>query len=370
MASLLDFELSSFGSAGLMLESGKTEDAASSQTEAADLLQETGEDIKVIAARNTYVAEMMDFLYRKSSVAMNVFAAQKQLNFDTQFKKDIKAEEILTRQESLYHQAKQFGDDLFRVTRQGHFQSTARYMDKAVKSLKAGKLELAVQDMNRAEGAINVDKGEFSAVMVKLVRVPGLLPADLNHELELLLKVLDLSIDQQNLTRALWMTTDNPNQSLVQSQVDLLSQLNELVQVSDNHQMLASAHEHLSNVPALLKKTSKKEAYREQRRAESFMRGFVLEYAYTYVWLGRGNGKKKSPFSDPFKQDSNVEVKQMDKFDIFQKMAVQGDLPEDQQSEWEVLGKRERAALNENFARELPLEYRVLLKDYYESLAK
>ena len=60
----------------------------------------------------------------------------------------------------------------------------------------------------------------------------------------------------------------------------------------------------------------------------------------------------------------------MDKFQIFQKMAVQGDLPEDQQSEWEVLGRRERAALNENFARELPLEYRVLLKDYYESLAK
>jgi hypothetical protein len=35
-----------------------------------------------------------------------------------------------------------------------------------------------------------------------------------------------------------------------------------------------------------------------------------------------------------------------------------------------VLGKRDRAALNENFARELPLEYRAILKDYYERLAK
>ena len=38
--------------------------------------------------------------------------------------------------------------------------------------------------------------------------------------------------------------------------------------------------------------------------------------------------------------------------------------------EWEVLGRRDRAALNENFARELPLEYRAILKDYYEKLTK
>jgi len=35
-----------------------------------------------------------------------------------------------------------------------------------------------------------------------------------------------------------------------------------------------------------------------------------------------------------------------------------------------VLGRRDRAALNENFARELPLEYRAILKDYYERLAR
>jgi hypothetical protein len=35
-----------------------------------------------------------------------------------------------------------------------------------------------------------------------------------------------------------------------------------------------------------------------------------------------------------------------------------------------VLGRRDRAGLNENFARELPLEYRAILKDYYEQLTK
>jgi len=370
MQSLLEFSQSAFGSAAVLLEANKPAEAASSQTEASALLNETARDIKIIAARNSYVAEMMNFIYRKSTEAMIIFAAQKQLNYDAQFDNKIKPAEILKIQEALYRQAEKFGNDLYRVTKQGHFHSTERYMDKAVKLLKEGKREKALPDMNRAEGAINVDKGEFRAVMVKLVRVPGLQPKDLNEELKLLLEVLDLSIQQKVLTRALWLQNDKQNNALIQSQENLLSKLRELVNESENHQVLVATQEHLLKVPSLLKKSSREEAYREQRHAEGFMRGFILEYAYTYVWLGRGNGKKKSPYSDPFKEDSDIELKQLDKFDIFQKMAVKGDLPEDQHSEWEVLGRRDRAALNENFARELPLEYRVLLKNYYESLAK
>ena len=48
---------------------------------------------------------------------------------------------------------------------------------------------------------------------------------------------------------------------------------------------------------------------------------------------------------------------------------VEGEDPETGRSEREVLGRRDRAALNENFVRELPLEYREFLKDYYERLA-
>ncbi len=49
---------------------------------------------------------------------------------------------------------------------------------------------------------------------------------------------------------------------------------------------------------------------------------------------------------------------------------VSGETPKDQRTEWNVLGDRNRAALNQNFARELPLEYRGLLKNYYERLSK
>jgi hypothetical protein len=49
---------------------------------------------------------------------------------------------------------------------------------------------------------------------------------------------------------------------------------------------------------------------------------------------------------------------------------VSGETPKEKKSEWEILGNRNRAALNQNFARELPLEYRATLKNYYERVAK
>jgi len=49
---------------------------------------------------------------------------------------------------------------------------------------------------------------------------------------------------------------------------------------------------------------------------------------------------------------------------------VSGESPKDQRTGWKVLGDRNRAALNQNFARELPLEYRGLLKNYYQRVAE
>jgi hypothetical protein len=55
---------------------------------------------------------------------------------------------------------------------------------------------------------------------------------------------------------------------------------------------------------------------------------------------------------------------------LFLKTMPMGEAVERRESEWEPLSDRERAALNENFARELPLEYRDLLRRYHETLSK
>ncbi len=54
----------------------------------------------------------------------------------------------------------------------------------------------------------------------------------------------------------------------------------------------------------------------------------------------------------------------------FEKSPVMGKRPTDDKSTWVALSSEERDALSENFARELPREYRDMLKTYYEELSK
>ena len=49
---------------------------------------------------------------------------------------------------------------------------------------------------------------------------------------------------------------------------------------------------------------------------------------------------------------------------------VFGVAPEDDQATWQSLDDVDRAGLGENFSRELPREYRDMLKAYYEQLSK
>ena len=73
-------------------------------------------------------------------------------------------------------------------------------------------------------------------------------------------------------------------------------------------------------------------------------------------------GEPGPPSDDAEPEDSELQ--------IFLPGSLTGERPKGGRLEWEVLGRRDRAALNENFARELPLEYRAILKDYYERLTK
>lgn len=90
----------------------------------------------------------------------------------------------------------------------------------------------------------------------------------------------------------------------------------------------------------------------------------------------KGKGKKpdpegKEPSDAKPKKDPKVfkRSKEFKNRDMRFTSSRFGDDYERSDSEKDVLGKRERAALSENFARELPREYRELLKAYYETLS-
>jgi hypothetical protein len=129
------------------------------------------------------------------------------------------------------------------------------------------------------------------------------------------------------------------------------------------HLKLVAAKDELSKAAANAKASDRVKAVAGQDKAADTLRHFIVEYTLKFLKTAAGvSGGDTVPSIDFIEIDHEMM--------LFMPGAVSGKRPPDGKLEWEVLGRRERAALNENFARELPLEYRAILKDYYERLAK
>ena len=118
-------------------------------------------------------------------------------------------------------------------------------------------------------------------------------------------------------------------------------------------------------VAAALKAGKKDDASQAQKAADAKMRHYIIQWALilnTAIPPGSSSDilPPESETTDLYETDTAGFVSDF----------VSGEGPEDKESEWEILGERNRAALNQNFARELPLEYRATLKNYYERVAK
>jgi cell fate (sporulation/competence/biofilm development) regulator YlbF (YheA/YmcA/DUF963 family) len=130
------------------------------------------------------------------------------------------------------------------------------------------------------------------------------------------------------------------------------------------HPKLAAAQMHMAAAAAGLEKGDRAAAITSQSQTNDALRHFIVEYTLKYVMIPPPAGPQP-----PAPSEVDVLVEQVD-LPLFEPGALSGTKPKGGRLEWEVLGRRDRAALNENFARELPLEYRAILKDYYEKLTK
>lgn len=125
---------------------------------------------------------------------------------------------------------------------------------------------------------------------------------------------------------------------------------------------LEKAKSALAAAAAEAKAMDRVKSLESQKRAVVALRHFIAEYALKFYVEKPGPAPSDAP--------AEVAVESEDMMMLFLPGAVTGKKPADGRAEWEVLGRRERAALNENFARELPLEYRAILKNYYERLTQ
>ena len=130
--------------------------------------------------------------------------------------------------------------------------------------------------------------------------------------------------------------------------------------------MLETATTQLVAASTALGSSGRHEVRRHQKAALKTLRHFIIEQALILETAAPpAVAQDADPAADGEGSDSESDFSAGFIADF-----VSGETPKDQRTDWKVLGERNRAALNQNFARELPLEYRRLLKNYYERVAK
>ena len=139
----------------------------------------------------------------------------------------------------------------------------------------------------------------------------------------------------------------------------------ELTSPANLHLRLGAAQGHLAKAAAGAKASDRTKVVAEQKLAAASLRHFIAARALAFWTPPAGPGPPQPPGAggDEWVENNHDAI-------IFLPGVVSGKRPPDGKLDWEVLGKRDRAALNENFARELPLDYRAMLKDYYERLSR
>jgi hypothetical protein len=193
------------------------------------------------------------------------------------------------------------------------------------------------------------------------------LMAEVPDQANILLQALMLATEQRKLR---YQTRASPPRLITRfaaPQSVLQRKASDLVYEADYNPLIEEASKEMTAATKSLKESVRADAVRHQQLAEKALRRFILELALQMFELSE---EPMEPSDMPSMPSVLPVVMTMESLHLFSKTAVEGDLEKGGRSEWRVLGRRERAALNENFARELPLEYRGILKGYYEKLTE
>jgi hypothetical protein len=256
---------------------------------------------------------------------------------------------------------------LFHTGKEG-YGLAAVHMGKAMARLREPNHQQALKEMALAEEALSKALNDLLALMEALERIPAfaLIKPPEDMELGPLTQALILAAEQRRLRGEARASVPRDLPGLGPRQAGLRDRCAELTELVDD-ELVRTAHGHMAKAVPALEKPRRAEAIRQQQLAEKFLRRFVLQTALEM--MEEPPEELSEQPSVPMPSIMPV-VMTTESLHLFSKTAAEGKLTRGKRAEWEVLGRRDRAALNENFARELPLEFRGILKDYYERLAK
>ncbi|MGB1131092.1 MAG: hypothetical protein ACPG4K_13660, partial [Haloferula sp.] len=374
----LVFAASDVEDALLAMEDGDGEDAAEIQEIAVESLSKVEGLVGEIAVQTGYVSEIIEFLHDAQTDAAYMAFRQRTL-------RETRPDDLLVLQEALTAEAQAYGrvlaevagnvdfeklDEKAKQQFEGldlsmNFQSPASSMNEAVAMLKGG--QDATESMTAAENALRNNSRQMTVIIEMLSGLPAL---ELNNasppELFRLIDVLDVAAKQRQLLRETASFADQELPKLSARQAKVADKLGQFSGGENADAALAAVHATMQPIAAALKGARKADAGSGQKAVDLELRHYIVQWA---LILNTLIPPPSSSDSDVLTESETDDLYQTDTAGFVSDF-VSGEGPKDKESEWEILGERNRAALNQNFARELPLEYRATLKNYYERVAK
>lgn len=372
--------------AGAALADQDPVEALDAQEYIVETLDALRNKIDVAVPQYRYLLEVVEALHETAREAVILREAQRRLRAKARTK--ISAAALVGAQEGLAARTEKMAETLRRIAGLGLAVAAREHMGEAETALRRGDGAAATESMAQAERALAKDAARVSTAM-------GLLPAILaapepggpvKDEIALLKDVLALAAMHKVAFRDSCAAPPNELATFEARLREFETACGPFIERARQHRKpepegapgsespaptapadlqrrLVAAKAHLDKAAAAAGASDPIAATDEQRKAAENLRHFLVEYALTFIKpAGAPPPQPPAPTTD-FSETQ-------DTMTLFMPGAVTGVKPPDGKLEWEVLGQRDRAALNENFARELPLEYRAILKDYYERLAQ
>jgi hypothetical protein len=338
--------------AAIGLETDDIEEALDAQLFVVESLQKLRAKIDQATPEYRYVLEVTEKLYEIVPQSARIRTGTRQLLEKAEGAPDAAAVKT---------QVKQFGEQLQKLTGEEGYAATARQLDNAIGSGAAGAKD--------ALDALITDTEALQLLMDNLTYLMtppplGAMIKEPSDEVKLILQAMAIAAPHMDLSRATQVAKPEELAGLAAQQRKLATQCAALPKPPAS---LVAAQRHLSEAAAKLQAGERDPAITRQSETGDALRYFILEYALKYVMipLPESSSGPSPPMDGPEADDAP----ELDS-GIFLPGIVTGTKPKGGRLEWDVLGRRDRAALNENFARELPLEYRAILKDYYEMLTE
>lgn len=345
------------------IEDGDADDALDAQEVATESLAKVQGLIQSVCEQHGYLAEILEFLNVSLADISLIESGQQQLRLALEAAPDKIAPKTAQRQEELQKAAATVANALLKTTGSQDFSAASSSMADAAKALKTNDANAALNSMTQSEAALRAHSERIVIIMTVLHGLSSIevLPTS-PPELPELIEILALASDQKTLQRKLLfneidLTKFAPFQQKLDARYAKYTQKETPISLLVSAQQFAAqAATSSTREQALLALTSNEDAMRHFIIAQSVRLNTVVPPA--------------AASSDPVLTEA--ETDDLTTSDVASMVSdfVSGELPKNKRSEWETLGTRNRAALNQNFARELPLEFRGMLKNYYEKVAK